>query len=523
MCLGLIPIDAAAWGPRAQRAITFAAIQMIRKHHPSAFKTKNNNYEEDVLNGAVASHEILAKSTPLNNDKEAVAVVASEIQLLREVRQYGTGSYFAFRMGSLGALVSDLILPYGMAWSANEMRLREQIEADIDASLDQYGFTPSRPGRQYVRNVQEYFQTVRRFYADNKRIIADDYTSGQRFNGFLRKGGQAYFGRAIEAAADVWYTVLRIEGDPSDMPPSPPIAARYFVNEIGYLLNEKRNIHQANKTYANFVAVNPGLMELYEEVGDLYCAYGTDEAKERGVREWRIAHSQGGPHRRRVAEKLSAHYLRVGEAYLEAASQPGASERALPNALEAFTQSLEFDRGSEMAAERLNETNVKIIEREERRELTVSIIASAEKVVKEAEKHRLNKDFANAIATYKQAISLFDAIDDEFADQAKTASESIKACDKNINDVISEVIDAADEAIAAGDDAVSEHRWDQAMAAYESVEAIVSIIPGDETTHARHRKEVVAEAKRKIADAKDTRRRVEEAQKLRDAAAESGS
>jgi tetratricopeptide (TPR) repeat protein len=513
--------DAAAWGPRARRAITVSAIQMIRKAQPSSFKAENNVYEEDVLRGAEAGPEVLKAAVPMGNDTEAVAAVADQIQLLRRVRDYGMGSYFAFRMGVLAALVADLIMPHGMAWSPAEARLRAQIEGDIDTALDEYLFAPSRLSREYVRDVREYVATGRQFYDENRRMIADDYAGGVGYNGFLRDGGQVYFGRAIEAVADIWFTVLRVEGDPSELPPSPVLVARYFVDEIAYLLTEKRNPHQANTAYERFAAANPGLPELYEQVGGLFYAYGTPETQDRAVREWRIAYSYGGPQRQRVGDKLANHYVRVGEDCLARASQPGASDKELPDAREAFTQALEFDRANETAAARLNETNVAIQEREERRQLAVNIIASAEKVVKEAERYRMNGDpgsLANAIATYKQSANLFEAVDDEFTDHAKTAKESVKAINKSINDVIIEILDMAAAKISAGDSAITEHRWDDAFASYDSVPVIVNIIPDEDATHARHKKEVVDEAVRKKQEGEASKTRFEDAQRAAQAA-----
>ena len=516
---GLVAGDAAAWGPRAQRAIAIGAIQMIRREFPGSFKAKKNNYAEDVVRGAAAGAEVLAKSVPLTNQEEALTAVGTQIQMLREVRQFGMGSYFAFRMGVLAALLGDAVLPYGLVWSPTTMRLREQIESDIDAHLESYRFKPSREYRQYIRNMEEYFRARFRFYADDKKMIADDYTRGQGYDGFLRKAGQAYFGRAVEAVSDAWYTVLRPEGDASDVPPSSTVVARYFVDEIAYLLGEKRNIYQADKTYSSFAAVNFGLTELYEQVGDLYYGYGTQEARERGVREWRIAFSEGGTHRRSVASKLSNHYLRLGQEYFGKAEGAGASERDLPNARDAFMQALEFDRGSDIAAKLLNETNIAIAQREERRQMAIDIISSAEQVMRQADKHGVAKDFGNAIATYKKAITLFEAVTDEFDEQSNTAKESVKAINKSINDVVIEVLDTASEAISQGERLVDEQHWDDGVEMYKRVPDIVSVIPPELATHSRHKKEVLEIAVRKIEEAKAAKQRFVEAEKARKAAA----
>lgn len=506
--------DAAAWGWRARRAIAVSAIQMVRKEHSDVFRAEETSYEEDVLRGAEAGAEILKTQVPLQNDTEAISAVSDQVQLLREVRKAGRGSYFAFRMGVLSALVADLIMPYGMVWSASDAQLRVQIESDIDAALEGYSFIPSSLDPEYVRDARAYFSSARKFYAENKRMIASDYATGKGYSGFLSNGGEAYFGDAIEAVTDLWCTVLRIEGDPSDAVPSPVTVATYHVNEIAYLLTEKRNPKQAQAAYDRFSAANPGLPELYEQIGDLFYGYGTRETQDRAVREWRIAYTQGGPERVRVGGKLAAHYIHVGEACLDRASKPAASDKELPDAREAFSLALEFDRSSVVAEDALNKTNIAIQEREQRRQLAVNIIASGEKVMKEAERYRMNKEpgsLANAIATYKQAGALFEAVDDEFPDQAKAAKESIKSANKSVGDAIIEILEMATAAISSGDSAVSEHRWDDAFAKYDSVPNIVSVIPDDDATHSRHKKEVVDEAARKRQEGETSKKRFEDA------------
>jgi tetratricopeptide (TPR) repeat protein len=247
-----------------------------------------------------------------------------------------------------------------------------------------------------------------------------------------------------------------------------------------------------------------------DKLGDLFYTFGTDEAKERGVKEWRIAFNAAGASRREIGKKLADHYIRVGEVLLAKGSKPGATDEDLPNALNAFTQALEFDQSNEVAATRLNETNVAISERKERRQLNVNIIASAEKVMVQAEKSRIAGDFGNAITTYNQALGLFQAVDNEFTDQAETAKESVKEISKNITDVINQILDAASDAIDKGDKLVDEKKFEEAQKLYETVPGVVSVVPGDvNTTHGKDRESLVETSKNKIKDAKLAKQRYE--------------
>ena len=121
----LTALPAAAWGPAAQRAITATAIQVIRRAHSDAFKSVEHNYEDDTLLGATAGYDFLNGGKPFRSYTEALAAVDNELKLLREVRNYGMGSYFAYRMGMLSALVSDIVLPYGLEGDAENPQAQE--------------------------------------------------------------------------------------------------------------------------------------------------------------------------------------------------------------------------------------------------------------------------------------------------------------------------------------------------------------------------------------------------------------
>ena len=172
-------------------------------------------------------------------------------------------------------------------------------------------------------------------------MIVDDYARGKGYDGFLKAGGNTLFARAIQSVADVWFTVLRIEGDPSQKAPSPTVVAWYLVDEMRYLLMEKDNLRQAIVTYGNFEKVNPGITDAYEKVGDLLYASGSDEAQGRAIREWERAYDSSGSDRRRIGKKLADHYVRVGEKYLEKASKPTATtDNELTSGLNAFNRAL---------------------------------------------------------------------------------------------------------------------------------------------------------------------------------------
>jgi len=455
---------------------------------------------------------------------DAIGAIDNEICLLREIRKFGLGSYFAFRMGAVSATVSDLLLPFSMDPTPRGVALKQRIEADIEARVDTFAYRSRQQDRVYVRDATAFIQDRRSFYANAGPMVADDYLRGREYDGYLKEGAPNLFTQCVDTTADVWYTILRSGADPGMAEPSTESVCWYLVKEVQYLLGERKNFAQATKAYDNFISLGIQDAAAVDTMGDLFYAFGSDDAVKRGVREWQTAYNMPGADRRAVGRKLSLHFKKLGDAALEAAARPGASEQDLPNALNAFTQALEYEQTNDEIADKITETNAAIADRKARRELNVNIIASAEKVKAQAEKSRLASDFGNAIATYNQAVGLYEAVDQDFADQASTAKESVKQIRKNITDIINQVLDAASDTIDKGAKAVDEHRFEDANAEYERVPSILTVIPGDETTtQGKEKRNLIELAKKKIDESKVAKQRWEELQRQREEAAKAAA
>lgn len=510
-----------AWGDRAQRSITLMGMQLLKQEYPQTFRASDSNYERDVIAGAEDGHDVLMGIMPIESEGESIQAIGTEIQLLRNVRSYGPGSYFAYRMGVLSALVSDVVLPYGFGFTAREQRIQAAINADIDAVLDGYAYKQNQRYRNFLNTPTEYFQMRRKFYNEDKRIIGEDYDLGRGYKGFLSESGEVYFSRAVESVADVWYTVMRPEAGPGIEPASRRSLTWYFVHEIAYLLEEKHNLAAASKAYDNFEQVNPGIADAYERIGDLYYAYGTEASVKRAVDEWQKAHNMAGADRQRVASKLSSHFLEVGRDYLALSSEPGSDPNLLTNALHAFEEALNFDRTSNEAATLIQETNVAKRRKEERFQTTLDIIAKGSEVREQAERQRLAEDLGNAIQTYRKAIVIFEAVDDEFADQEKTAKENIQGLKKDISEVINDILDLASDAIDDGEQLQDNHQYEQAIASFKKVPTIVAMIPEDvKQQHLDDKDQMLTLAGDKEDEAKRAKLRWEEAQREQQAAAQ---
>ncbi len=522
-CLTLAATDALAWGPNAKKAITGTAVKVVRRTFSDLFETDTVSYEDEVFQGALDGPEALGDVFFLKSDAQAIEAVSNQIVLLREMRKYGVGSYMSYRMGVLAALVSDLMLPFAVNYSPEDARLREQVESDIDARVreDTFRYQPGEERRQLVVNAHDYFGGRRVFFDQNRRIIRDDYAIGIGYNGFLKKGAEMYFGRSIDAVANVWYSVLVHTREQQFPQPSKQATTWYLVREIEFLIEKKRPLAEVEVACAHFEQENPGDFDAIVRVGDIFYNNGYTD---RGVREWEIAYSFDGPHRTPVGKKLSAHYIGVGQALMASAASPAPKETDLSNASNAFQQALEFDRTNADAARLFNEAEAAKRRREEEREMAMKFVAAGETLMNEAwRSFSAGKDPGHAIFSYNQAIMVLKQVDDTFAEQKKAADARISEAGKKITDVVNAVLSSAEEAIDAGDELVDQNKFDEAIARYESVARLVSVIPDFVSDiHKRDKADTLALAEERLRTAQSKKAQWERQQQAQQAPAETG-
>jgi tetratricopeptide (TPR) repeat protein len=509
VALCVVVTDAAAWGPSAQRAITETAIKLIRQDYTNAFKSEDSEYFNDVLRGAQDGHEALRGAELLNNERLAIERIGTEMQLLRTIRKQGTGSFFAYRMGVLSALVSDLVLPMGLADSPRYARIREQMEVDIDRHLRGYAFQPIRDPLRSIRFPQEYFKSYRSFNDDALIIIAADYTSGAGYNGYMKQAGPKFFRDSVRAVLDTWHTIIESNSNVYDSDPSAEAQTWYRVDEIAYQLKVKNNSRQANNAYTYFSTVNPGIMEAYEAVGDLFYDFGE---KQQGVREWEYALQFPGAGRNRIIDKLSEHHINVGRAALADAQQDAsARDLELSRALRAFEKALQYKRTSQEAVDMISQTNATIREREEHRELIMGIMSGAQEVMQQAQAAEETQDYSNAIETYYTAIQLYGGVDNEFPEQKELAESSTRTANSQIRGIISNLLDKANEAIADGQNAQDEQNWEEARQQYQRVATILDPVPDDvSSTHGKEKQDLLSKAEERLAQLEIEKKRWEE-------------
>ncbi|MCP4640317.1 MAG: hypothetical protein GY851_07795 [bacterium] len=505
VAFGLLATDAAAWGPRTRRAITMTAVQMLRRQMPNAFKMGEQSFEADLLRGAVAGPSVLRNGGEFDGVKQAANYIGTEIQLLRQAKQYGTGHHFCYRMGVLASLASETILPYGCDKDAACRTLLERMNLDIDEHVTEFQFDPEQEALDYITNPAEYLEKALALYSDARYLIRTDYEEGRGYRGYLGKGAESLFGRSIETSADVWYTVLRTKGDKRDVKPSDTALTWYFVDAVEYNLEVRRDMTRALAAYTHFANLNPGILAAFEQVGDAFYAFGE---KERGVREWQLSLTVSGSERPRIMKKLADHYLNKGKGLMMSVGQPGASKTALDEAKRNFELAFQYDQNSNEAETLIKEAREAIALREERRDMTASFIASAEKVANQAKDAEERRAWEQAMALYGKARSVYEKVDDEFEDYKRIADQGASSCLQNVSNIREALVEDAHNLIAKGDEAVADSEFDKAKELYASVGSLLKQLPEDETT-----KLLREESEDRIKKADDQRERWEAAQK----------
>lgn len=521
---GLLAPLAVAWGPEGREAISLAALQMLRREVTAAYRSEGLSYEADVLRGAREGRDILEEYFPLDSEVQAMDAIERQIQVLRAARQQPVGSYFAYRMGVLAGLTADLMHPYGVVYGDENEELAEKVNADMEKHLREYKFTPQGFKVQYVRSPRLFFEKSRPFFSDDAYLIRDDYRRANGYEGFLRKGADAYYSRSIEAVVNIWFTVFYDGRESVDREPSPLIMMAYYVEEIGYLLQEKRNPEAAQRAYQNFERVNPGRAMPYVRIGDMFYEFGEDllaegteqarilgrEMQERGVHEWKIAQRDAGEARREASLRLSRHFIREGEFFFARAQQPTAQETDLTDALNQFSQALEYDRTNDTAAARISETSMAIQRRQEKYAMEDNFLSKSAEVISVAERAVVDGRFGDAIRAYNQALVTLGSISTDFKDLYQSADSKVSDVKNSLKEVMEKVQEEARAAMEAGQDAQLQDRFDDAIASFKRVPIILDVIPEDAGAVVTATKsEMIAESRELVADAESAKSRYE--------------
>ena len=510
--------ESAAWGPEAQRTISSTSIQMLRRTFSDAFRAGDIKFDADVVRGARDGVEAMRDVDADITVEQAMSVVSDQIRLLRATENYSRSSYFAYRMGALGSVVADLMVPYGIATTDRERALRERIRSDLDDNVTQFRYSARREGRLPINDARDYFRRHRAFQDNARQIIANDYATGLGFSGYLGNAASSYFQAAVDAVADAWFTVFRPQDPLAGETPTRAQIAWYLADEIEYLLVERGNVRQAERTYRHFARVNPGIHAAYEQVGDAFYAI---ESYDRAVREWENALDATGPERRRVVEKLARHYRDIGRQALGRAEvEPAAIDQALAEAERAFRNVLRYDQTDGEAAEMLTQAHTMIREREEQRQTVTRIMAGAESVLEQARSSVEEGDFGRAFGAFHQARNLLESVDEDFPEQYEAARNQLREINVAVRRTVNRILDRAHDTLADADRAREGQQFAEAIELYQQVPSILATIPEEEdAAFIDQKQDLISEADESLAQAQSEYERWQQQQEEAEEAA----
>ena len=465
-----------SWGPEAHRSIALSAYQILQYDLYEIAKSGEVSYEMDLLRGAMDGRGIVEESLSINDDKQAIDAIDYEVQLLRAVREHGVGSHFAYRLGTLSALVADVMHPFGIAYTPEQEKLKEMIDVDIEEAIYSQDVDITRRSNDYITSAEKYVTKTRQFQLEDQVLIRDEYRRGINFRGYAGTAMGHYYERAVEAVVDIWYTIMSPTVNPRAPKPSQRVVTWYFVNEVKYLLNVRQNIDYANRAYQVYEKVNPGIIETHLVLGDTYYDFGTHDSRVVGVAEWVKVQQTPGIHRKKALTRLSRHYIEEGDTFMAHSRSPESMESDLSEALHSFKLAMQYDRTNAGAATKITETSVVILERKKEYTLQQQYIDGAMLSIQEAEKSRLDKDYSNTLFAYDQSLNALSWVDTQFRDLDETAKETISRVKKDKKSTIREVIDNANSSLEIADTAQLNGNFDEAILNYRSVKSLVSVI-----------------------------------------------
>jgi tetratricopeptide (TPR) repeat protein len=510
---GFAAQEALAWETKSRRAITGTALQMLRREYSDVFKGTDTNYESDLIRGALDGPAALRESLPMATEEQLINSIGAQINQLRHARQAGVGSYFAYRMGVLSAMVGDYFLPFAGDPSPRARAIVPEIREDLDEHLPEFRYQPSRGGLHFIRYPDEYFRDRRKFFSGAESLIMADYApGGPGYNGYLKKGGEAFFKNAVEAISDVWHTVLQPGTGVSTA--SDAGLVWYMVDEIEYLLSVRKNLREAEKVLEQFQRINRNDFEAYEKVADYFYGYGGETGTDVGLRLWETSLTASGPERRRVLRKLAAHYMDEGEEEFQLAMQPNAPKDALQRAKTHFLRALEYDRTSKEAADKVRDVQVEIEAKFERQQFMMELVSSGQDLMRRAQSAEGRGNFESALPAYERAIHTFGQVGGEFEEQSNAALEGADRARTSINKLINSVIDQGRDFLNSGDDLLDQKQFNEAIGEYRKVEPHIAFLDDVDLGPGQRQEleELAAQSKDSVNKAEQQKRRAAAAQ-----------
>ena len=391
--------SASAWGPKARVTLVDFALNLLSEQGNLPLKQR----QKEIREGALISDEKLLAEYPDLATNPARAI-ESEMYTLQAAGRNGYDTYYAYRLGILGRLVLVLAAPL----RESQPMFRDRYETDVEANIDRMRI---QTGKRIAVEPRSYLAELAMRSTARDSLILKDYQDGVGFDGVAKTSLPGDAGRAVDAVADVWYTLLTAQGVPAAV--SETQLRRYVLGAYAFYI-ARGNPAEIEAAAERFQKLSKATPDMRVQIGDLFY-----EAKmyERAMKEYLEVLAQQ-PDRREVVQRISDYYVSEGDRFLE--------DGALEQALKAYTTAADANPLHPTAQAKKLDAQKLISDRDKRREEQLNAMNQAAGLEAQSAEHAMNNFFAEATAQLAEANGIYEAITDEFPDIYAKASRAMR-------------------------------------------------------------------------------------------------
>lgn len=411
------------WGPNTQISLVSAGAQVISQNGSIPLI----RLQTHVRQGASIDAETQAAMYP-QFAIDPVSAIQREMYLLQSVKDSKLDPYFAFRLGALGKMVVETMAPLPQA----RRSVRNQYFADVETRIGQIKLINQT---RTVVDPRPYFRFMTDKTTASDDTIQVDYRSGIGFNGLARASLNKTASLAVDAVADVWYTIFASPVAYIDI--SKGDIRAYVSRGIEYYLTLK-NVREVDELYA--IAEDRDVLDddMRKEIGDRFLAGGREE---KAIEEYQKI-LENDPGRRDVKILIADYYVKEGDRWLKS--------RQLETALEAFAVASRTDSLHPEAERKRLEVEKMIQKRESRLSEQQGRIEVARQLEQRSRQATLNSNTAQAISFLKEAEDNYRKVSDEFTDESNEATRNLRILQTNLRDLQSRLVKDAQELSGSG-------------------------------------------------------------------------
>jgi len=418
-----LAVDSWAWGPKTQQAVVTTAMHVLNKEGVVQIA----RLSREVAEGATATAEAMQKIHP-TFDADPMRAVETELRLLSAVRGQSVDPYFAYRLGLLGALISQITAPL----SGEPSIYRTEYYDDVDQNLQQ---VPLKTGQRKNVDVVPYLERVQSLANVRRDLLLKDYQAGIGFLGVARSSLAEEASRSVEAVADIWYTLLT--GPSYQSAVSEEQVQKYVGDAMEYYV-QRGNEGEIDANYGRLSILTAKTPVFARRLGDIFYDGGLYE---RAIREYDVV-LRHEPGQREILDRIATYYVKVGD-------QLAAAKR-LEQAEEAYGRAAKVDPLHVDAEMKRLEMEAQITARNARQETARRMIEEAGRLQTDAEQLALEGRHADAIGLLHQAEAKYRTVTSEFMPELQAANMGLSNIAMRLRDLTGQLIQNAQSLSGSG-------------------------------------------------------------------------